>query len=77
MTPAGRVNLFGVFGLLLIVVGAGIAFNVLEALVRIFKAHYETGFPSIISLLRTYGVLFLGSVFMLVCGEVVGRRRKN
>jgi hypothetical protein len=49
MTVPGRVNLVGLLAIFVLVIGGG-AVDVLQAIVRVWKAHYETGLPSFLHL---------------------------
>ncbi len=74
MTVAGRVNLVGLVGLFLLVVGAGGLFDLIQVIVRIWKSDYETGLPSLQSFLWVYALLLLGCVAILALARSDRRR---
>lgn len=74
-TTAGRVNAFGLAAVFLLVAGGGLLFGLLEAIIRIAKEDYTTGFPSALSIVIAYGLLLLGCVLILAATDVIERRK--
>jgi len=64
LSQAGRVNTLGILAAFVLVVGAG-AFDGIQVIVRAWSPHYTTGFPSFLSILIAFGVLFLLCVLIL------------
>lgn len=64
LSPAGRLNALGVLAAFVLVIGAG-AFDGIQAIVRTWRPHYTTGFPSFLSVLIVFGVVFLLCVLIL------------
>jgi hypothetical protein len=75
MSDAGKVNFIVTVGLLVLVVASGLVFHAIEATVHIWDEEYESGFPSLLSMMKTYGFLFLGSVALVVLGNSLERLR--
>ncbi len=65
LTPAGVINLIGLFILFIVIVVLGLA-DLWQALVRTWNKGYETGLPSPLSC----GILF--ATVLLLCTLIVG-----
>jgi hypothetical protein len=63
-TVPGRVNVVGLFFVLVLLVSQGLA-DWFQAFVRLFNADYTTGRPSFLAILAIYVVMFLGCVGIL------------
>lgn len=68
LSVPGRVNLFGLGVIFLLVVGGGLL-DVVQALVRVWKPTYDTGLRSLLSFVVTYGLLLLLCVLLLVVAD--------
>lgn len=65
LSPAGRVNTLGVLATFVLVVGSG-AWDGIQAVVRaLWRPSYTTGFPSFLTILIVFGVIFLLCVLIL------------
>ena len=70
LTTPGRLNLYGLTLLFIVVIGGGWLFNLLQILIRAFwRSDYTTGLPSTLSLVVVYGGLMLLCVALLVWAE--------
>jgi hypothetical protein len=76
MTVPGRYNLIGTAGVLVIVLGAG-ALDLLQAVVRIWQDHYETGLPSVLTFLWVFVALVLACTAILALVELPKRDRES
>ena len=68
---AGRTNLIGMVALFLLMGTVGVIFDAIGVVGRWFKDDYDTGYPSLTSLMRTYGYLLLACVAILGLSEVL------
>jgi hypothetical protein len=64
----GRVNLYGLFIVFLLVVGAGLL-DLIQVIVRIFRPGYETGLPSLFEFVALYVFLILACLIILACAS--------
>ena len=74
MTDAGRVNLFGIAAVALVVIGAGFI-DAVQVVVRIFRVHYETGLPSVLTFLWVLVVLVVACTVVLAGSGVLSSRQ--
>jgi hypothetical protein len=65
LTPAGRINLLGLFGVFLIISGSAIL-DLAQPVGRLWDPAYDAGGPSLVLLLVVFGVL------LLLCVVIVG-----
>jgi hypothetical protein len=68
---AGRTNMLGLVAIFVILFVPATVFDIVQVGVRLWDEEYETGLPSILSIVWTYGYLLLACVLMLVTSEVV------
>lgn len=73
---AGRVNVFGLAAIFLLVYLPTLAFDTLQVVARLWDDHYETELPSTLSIVRTFGFLLIACVAVLALAEAFRSNRK-
>jgi hypothetical protein len=74
---AGRTNLLGTVAVFLLVYVPGLIFDAIQIVVRIWNEDYETGWPSVLSVVRTFGFLLIACVLVLALAEVLQTRARR